>query len=105
MLHDNQSYFLWVIHWLTRVFFVSNVAVSNYLHDEYPEQSVFLCVWTSWSDENRCQMMASLADVFPHDGWLISVSHPVKNPSFALQKTAEHIFAWGTARVYYYTYA
>ena len=105
ILHDNQSYFLWVIRWLKHVFFVSNVTVSNCLHDEYPEKSVFLCVWSSWSDENRYQMMASLAAVFPDDGWLISVSLPVKNPSFVLQKTAEHIFAWGTARVCYYTYA
>ena len=105
VLHDTQPSFLTMISFYTRLFSVSRVTCSGELLKDYPEKSVFLCVWTSWSTENRQHMMEQLSNVVPKDGVLIMVSHAMVHPMFIEVDKITETFAWGKASVYYYKHA
>lgn len=105
ILHDVQSHFLRMISVFLRLFFVSRVQCFPTLLDQYPDRSVFLCVWTSWSTENRQQVIAKLSNIVPKDGVFISVSHGMAHPAFVEIAKMTETFAWGQASVYYYKHA
>ena len=105
ILHDVQSHFLRMISVFSRLFFVSRVDCSAVLLDEYPDRSVFLCVWTSWSKENRHQVMDRLTSIVPKGSVFISVSHGIIHPAFVEIAKITETFAWGKASVYYYKHA
>lgn len=105
VLHDVQQHFLYFIQWVTRLLFISNVNVRLLYQKIYPESTVFLCVWTSWSTFNREKTVQAMSAILPRGGTFISVTHPVIHPMFVLAKKVDHMFAWGKSTVYYYYHA
>ena len=71
----------------------------------YPMDSVFLCVWTSWSFDNRQAVISNLTTMVPKGAMLITVSHGIIHPSFLEVDKIIETFAWGRAKVYYYRHA
>lgn len=105
ILHDIQSDFLRMITLFVHCFFVSRVTCATDLHDVYPPSSVFMCVWTSWSSENRRAMISRLSSIIPKGSIFISVSHGMVHPAFVEVQKIREVFAWGEASVYYYKHA
>ncbi len=105
ILHDHQSYFLSLIRFFSRLFFLSNITCSLSFLPHYPSPAVFLCVWTSWSKENRLHVISELSSIVPKGSFFISVSHGIVHPSFIEIRKITEMFAWGQASVYYYKHA
>ena len=105
ILHDIQTDFLRLISVFVHCFFVSRVTCATDLHDVYPPSSVFMCVWTSWSSENRRAMISRLSSIIPKGSIFISVSHGMVHPAFVEVQKIREVFAWGEASVYYYKHA
>ena len=102
---DFQSHYLRLIRMLSRLLFVSEVTCQKappfFMHDDV----VFLCVWTSWSDSNRKQMIDQFLTHIPKGGMLVTVSHGIVHPDLIELKKIIEPFAWGQASVYYYKHA
>ena len=102
---DFQRRFLSFITVLTRCLFISNVTCQTPEQLKIPDNSMVLCVWTSWSKHNRQQLLSTLYQVIPKGAILITVSHGVVHPSFQEVAKIQERFAWGRASVYYYKHA
>ncbi len=105
ILHDQQTHFLAMIRFFCRLFFVNRVRCQPVFDKDYPAPSVFLCVWTSWSDKNREDVVYQLSSVVPKGSFLITVSHGLIHPAFIELNKSSEMFAWGRASVYYYKHA
>jgi len=104
-MHERQWYLAQMVRWMCYILMIFRLRVSRSLCKKYPSNSVFLCVWTSWSHANRRSVIESLIKVFPSGSYLITVSHGVNHPLFKLMKEKKYLFAWGEATVYYYKHA
>lgn len=105
ILHDVQYHFMVFTKFIKRVFLLRNVCCSSTFLASYPDESVFLCVWTSWSDQNRQSVMSKFVKIIPKGATLVTVSHGIVHPSFHEVANVEESFAWGHATVYYYRHA
>ena len=105
VLHDIQTDFLTMIRLYCRCFFVSKVHCSHNLMPEYLSPAVFICVWTSWSSDNRRSVISKLSSIVPKGSIFISVSHGIEHPAFLEIEKITETFAWGEASVYYYKHA
>lgn len=105
ILHDAQRHFMVLTQCIKRLFFLRNVYCSADTLSSYPDKSVFLCVWTSWSDRNRQSVISKFVKIIPKGATLVTVSHGIVHPSFHEVANIEESFAWGHATVYYYKHA
>jgi hypothetical protein len=126
ILIDNQYDFLRLIQVLSWSLLISNVRLTShiqYLQDTpkrhltcFPgflgfrrvlnsQRRVVLLVWTSWSRQNRANVLAQLSDAITTGDMLISVSHGIVHPLLVEIDKITEIFAWGKAKVYYYRHA
>ena len=105
ILHDLQQHYVVFINVLKRLFFIRCVMCSRNVLSEYPADSVFYCVWTSWSLENRQSVISKLTSMIPKGGILITVTHSLQHPAFHEFDKIVESFAWGRAKVYYYKHA
>ncbi len=105
ILHDHQAHFLTMIQLFSRLFFIRKLRCSDTTLSDYPDPAVFLCVWTSWSEENRLNIIQQLTGIVPKGSFFISVSHGIIHPAFVEVHKMSETFAWGRASVYYYKHA
>ncbi len=105
IMHDIQHHFVIFINLLKRLFFISKLTCTREMLGSYPIDSVFLCVWTSWSIDNRQTVISNLTSMVPKGAMLITVSHGIIHPAFLEVDKIDETFAWGRAKVYYYRHA
>ena len=102
---DVQQRFITFIRIVTRLLFITDVKCLDIDHIRATSNTVFLCVWTSWSKYNRQVMLTKLSDIIPRGARLITVSHGLIHPNFVEEAKIHERFAWGQATVYYYRHA
>ena len=105
ILHDTQSHFLVWIRRFARVLWIPRIHCEGPVRASYANTSTFFCCWTSWSVQNRRDMVATLSRVVPAGAHLITVSHGMKHPEWIEVAHITESFAWGRASVYYYKHA
>ena len=100
---EHMAWFRRIMAFMCRLLMIRRVECHATVPTILDPNSVFFCVWVSWSLDNREGMIQTFVDTMPVGAALITVGHPMTHPHFGLVHRTILPFAWGDATVYYYT--